>query len=80
MATREQVRALTTAQPFRPFVVRLASGQVFTVRHPENVACDLVSRGMTVYDEQGMHLLEMIQVELIEPMVPARPGAEGDGA
>ena len=80
MATREQVRALTTAQPFRPFVIKLASGRTFEVRHPENVACDLLSRGMTVYDEQGMHLLEMTQVELMEPVAkPAPPTSEGNG-
>jgi hypothetical protein len=80
MATKEQVRAMTTAQPFRPFLVKLAGGRTFEVRHPENIACDLLGRGMTIYDEQGMHLLEMLLVELIEPvMEPAKPKTEGDG-
>ena len=35
MATREQVRLMQTAQPFRPFLVKLADGRHFEVTHPE---------------------------------------------
>ena len=40
MATREQLRAFITAQPFRPFVIRMTGGRFFTIAHPENAACD----------------------------------------
>ena len=39
---------MTTAQPFRPFAIKLASGGSFEVRHPENVACSVNREEMTV--------------------------------
>jgi hypothetical protein len=77
MAISSQVRSLTTAQPFRPFTVKLVDGKVFTVHHPENIAIGLGGRDMVVMDEEGMHLLEAIQVELMEPI--AQPGQDGNG-
>jgi len=62
MATREQVRQMQTAQPFRPLIVRLADGRSFEVRHPELISCSLNGREMVVHDEAGMHLLEMLLV------------------
>jgi hypothetical protein len=50
MATNQQVRAMQTAQPFRPFVVKLADGRQFEVRHPENVACSQNGREMVLFD------------------------------
>jgi hypothetical protein len=82
MATKEQIRGLTRAIPFRPFRVKLAGGQTFTVRHPENIACDLKGRGMTIYDGEGMHLLEMLRVELVEDAPspsPAQPPQTNSG-
>ncbi len=66
MATRQQLRTMTTAQPFKPFVIKLASGTVFEVRHPENVACSVNGEEMTVYDDEGMHLVDMMLVEILE--------------
>jgi hypothetical protein len=65
MATNLQVRALLTAHPFRPFLVKLADGRTFEVRHPEMIACS--GREMTIYDDDGMHLIEML---LVAEMVP----------
>lgn len=80
MATREQLRDMQTAQPFHPFVIRLNSGRSFIVKHPENAACDLFGRNMTVYDDEGMHHVEMLLVEVIEPIgAPAKPGPQGNG-
>ena len=77
MATREQLRALITARPFQPFIIKMASGERFTIRHPENAACDDHGRSLTVYDE-GMHLVEMLLVEVMEPAKsPAEPGSNG---
>ena len=33
MATREQLRAFITEQPFRPFVIRMTGGRFFTIAH-----------------------------------------------
>jgi hypothetical protein len=77
MATKEQLRALITARPFAPFLIKMASGERFTVRHPENAACDDRGRSLTVYD-QGLHLVEMLLVEVMEP-AEAPTSKQGNG-
>ena len=62
MATRVQVRQMQTAQPFRPFLVKLVDGRSFLVRHPELVSCSLNGRELYVHDEEGLHLVEMLLV------------------
>jgi len=85
MATRDQLRQMVTTQPFRPFMVKLAGGRSFTVRHPELVACSVNGREMTVYDDAGVHLVEMLLVEVMEPVTPdgdgpgKRPNKKGSG-
>ena len=78
MATKEHLRAMITAKPFRPFVIKMASGERFTIRHPENAACDRDGRSLTVYDDE-MHLGEILLVEEMEPESAAEigPGANG---
>jgi hypothetical protein len=70
MATRDQVRAMVTARPFRPFTVRTNSGQIYTVHHPELVSVSVDGRGMQLNDDDGLHLLEMLCVDAMDP-VPA---------
>jgi hypothetical protein len=72
MATREQIRQMVRAEPFQPFTVNLAGGRSFTVRHPENIACSVNGREMVVYDDKGMHLVEMLLVEAVQPPSKAR--------
>lgn len=74
MATPSQIRTLATAKPFRPYRVRLSSGHSYLITHPENAACGLEGRSteFVVFDEEGMHLLDMLLVEALEP-VPAQP-------
>jgi hypothetical protein len=52
----------------------MASGHTYIVRHPENAACALEGRSseLVVFDDEGMHLLDMMLVEALEP-VPAQP-------
>jgi hypothetical protein len=71
MVTREQLRAMMTARPFRPFLVKLADGRSFAVEYPENVGCSVDGREMVVHDNDGMHLVEMLQVLELTPH--ARP-------
>jgi hypothetical protein len=77
MATRDQLRQVVSTQPFQPFLVRLAGGRSFEVRHPELVACSVNGREMTVYDEQGTHLVEMLMVEVMEH-VESTPSGEAN--
>jgi hypothetical protein len=48
MATPDQLRTMITARPFLPFLVKLGSGQTFTVKHAENASCDPKGRSMVV--------------------------------
>jgi hypothetical protein len=75
MATKEQLRELITTRPFQPFVVRMTGGRTFTVQHPENAACDHRGRNLIILDQQGMHFVEMLLVEAMEPVQepPAAP-------
>ena len=76
MATPDQLRTMITARPFLPFLVKLASGQAFTVTHPENASCDPKGRSMVVQDEDGLHLLEMLLVEVMERAVAGKTVAK----
>jgi hypothetical protein len=79
MATREQLREMITARPFVPFVIKLASGNSFTVRHPELASCNVNGRSMWVHDDDGTHLVEMLLVEVMEPA--ASPASnQGNGS
>jgi hypothetical protein len=83
MATREQLQSMMRAQPFRPFLVKLASDRTFVVKHPDYASYGPSPRGheMTVHDDEGVHLVDMVLVEVLEPAtLPAQPGPEGNGA
>jgi hypothetical protein len=79
MATPSQIRILATAKPFRPYRVRLSSGHSYLITHPENAACGLEGRSseLVVFDEEGMHLLDMMLVGALEP-VSAPAAAENN--
>jgi len=84
MATPDQLRAMITAVPFQPFLIRMTGGRQFVVRHPENASCGLNGRALTVHDREGMHLVEMLLVEVMEPLgAPSTPsgpsGSDGNG-
>jgi hypothetical protein len=67
MATREQVRTMQIAQPFRPFLVKLADGRHFRITHPELISCSANGREMVIHDDDGMHLIEMLLVVEMTP-------------
>ena len=68
MATREQLRSFITASPFLQFVIRLTGGRTFVIQHPENAACDPKGRALVVLDHEGIHQVEMLLVEVMEPV------------
>jgi hypothetical protein len=86
MATREQIRALQTAQPFRPFRVWLANKQEYVVRHPELISISYDSRSIILHDQEGIHFLEGTQVDLMELLQQEQPtqapqgGGNGPGS
>ena len=68
MATREQLREMITAAPFLPFAVKLASGRSLSVTHPELASCSVDGRSMWIHDNDGVHLVDMLLVEVMEPI------------
>ncbi len=61
-------------------MVKLASGRSFTIKHSKNIACSLTGQEMIIYDDEGMHLIEMLLFEVIEPVTsPAQSKVEGNG-
>jgi hypothetical protein len=73
MAAPLGVRRMITAQPFRPFVLNLVGRRSLTVTRPENAAASLDGQEMTIYDEYGLHDIDM----LIDP--PPRSDKSGRG-
>ena len=72
MMTSRKVLDYVTAEPFRPFRVRMASGQSFDIRHPEMI---LVGRSrVRVYtitdseENEKWHDVSMMLMETIEPL------------
>ena len=81
MATPQRIRTMITAQPFRPFKIGLVGGRTFTVKHPENAAASIDGREMTIYDDDGPHYVEMLMVDVIEPITSTvASGPDGNGA
>lgn len=71
MMTYRKLGECVPAEPFRPFRIRMASGQAFEIRHPEMI---LVGRtSARVYDAIGddreaWHDVSLLLMETIEPM------------
>jgi hypothetical protein len=76
MMTFRQVGEYVTAEPFRPFRIRMASGTTYEVRHPEMI---LVGRtSVRIYTisagEPGngprWHDFSLMLMEALEPIEP----------
>jgi hypothetical protein len=71
---------MITARPFLPYVVTLADGRTFTIRHPDLVACDERGRGLQVNTPDGLVGVEMFLVrsmhQLSQQQSVGRTGAE----
>jgi hypothetical protein len=71
MATVEQVRRAMHRQPFRSFLIKLADGTAYLVKHPDFVALTHRSELVFVGDDEGFHEIDMRLVAEIE--TPASP-------
>jgi len=74
MMTFTKIGEYVSAEPFRPFLIKMASGQAFEIRHPEMI---LVGRSSArVYTNAGAaqdspphwHDVSMMLMETIEPL------------
>jgi hypothetical protein len=76
MATKAQLQTMMRAQPFRQFSVRLASGRSFIVKHPDYVSYSPDGDEMTVHDHEGPHLVDMLLVDVLEPLLATPPSGD----
>ena len=72
MMTTRKLVDYVTAEPFRPFRIKMASGQAFEIRHPEMI---LVGRtSVRVYSATGddthdkWHDVSLMLMETVEPV------------
>ena len=81
----DQIRDALTAQPFRPFALRLVDGTTHVVRHPDWVTIPPTRRPRDIIywaikngesDDYRAHWLDLgLVMELIVPWAPAQPVA-----
>jgi hypothetical protein len=73
MMTSKEVLNHVTAEPFRPFRIRTASGRSFEVKHPEVVQVGKTTLSVPLSDDipdaQGMwYKLSLMLIESIESL------------
>jgi hypothetical protein len=77
MMTSRKVVEYVAAEPFRPFRLRMASGQSFDIRHPEMILVGRTSVRVHAVagDEQSdsWHDVSLMLMETIEPLDALSP-------
>ncbi len=69
MSTTSQVREVIQAQPFRPFIVRLADGRNYQIDHPELAMLGPGNMDMLfVSGDEAIHLIYVPQI--VEIQIP----------
>jgi hypothetical protein len=72
MMTYRKVGEYVTAEPFRPFRIRMASGQSFDIRHPEMILVGRTSVRVHAADgtdeHEKWHDVSLMPMETIEPL------------
>jgi hypothetical protein len=70
----EALRQLNHAVPFKPYVIRMASGEKYRVQHPDFISISPLGSQIVLFDEaERMHLLSPLLMEAATPV-------NGDGA
>lgn len=79
MMTFGKIGEYVQAEPFRPFRIKMASGQSFEIRHPEMILVGRSSvRFYTILQDNGnappqWHDVSMMLMETLEPLAqPAK--------
>jgi hypothetical protein len=58
MTSSDEILAAIEAQPFAPFIIRLADQRSFPVRSPRFIAIATDGDSLVVYDDTGLHILD----------------------
>lgn len=72
MVTYRKVLDYILAEPFRPFRIKLASGQAFEIRYPELIYVGIKSielyAAASNHEDEKWHRVSLAQVEAVEPL------------
>ncbi|MEX2286151.1 MAG: hypothetical protein WD648_03615 [Planctomycetaceae bacterium] len=74
MMTFQRIASYVSAEPFRPFRIRMASGQAFEIRHPEMVSVGRTTVHIYTHmvedsnSKQQEHEVSMLLIESVEPL------------
>jgi hypothetical protein len=79
MATREQLRDMVNAGPFRPYVITLADGRTFTIHHPNLVSCDTGGRDLLINTDDELLRVEMLLVTSMQQITPRNVPTRDNG-
>lgn len=71
--TTVQLAAALKAQPFRPFVLRMADGQEVTVTHPEALAYGGGRTAVLVQPDDSIVIIDLLLVPALVMSAPAPP-------
>jgi hypothetical protein len=71
---------MVNARPFLPYVITLADGRTFTIRHPELVACDTRGRDLQINTEDGLVRVGMLLVTSMQQIESANVPNRDNGA
>jgi hypothetical protein len=65
----DALRKLNHALPFRPYVIRMASGEKYVVPHPDFISVSPLGSQIIVYDEADrLHMLSPLLMEAATPL------------
>ncbi len=65
--TTDQLRNVWKAEPFRPFIIRLADGRQVQVRHPEFLSRSPSGRSIIVYQsDESFNVIDLLLVTDLE--------------
>jgi hypothetical protein len=74
MITFQRLARYVAAEPFRPFRISMASGQVFEIRHPEMISVGRTTAHIYTYlsddpeqAKQREHEVSLLLMETVEP-------------
>lgn len=83
MITFRKLAEYVSAEPFRPFRIRMASGQTFEIRHPETIMVGRsTARVYTTPASNGhetWHEASLLLMESLEPIGRPRRRESGQG-
>jgi hypothetical protein len=81
MITVRTIVDYMTAEPFRPFRIKMASGQEFEIRHPEMIRLGRANvrlyRPTETHGHESFQDISMLLMETVEPIDPPKKHRNG---